>query len=514
MSVSQAVARRRRIGLVAAVALAVALLAAGVARIAGGGPPADEAVRLVPATALVYAHLSTDPGRDEDTRVLERLAGFPAVASAVERISRTVGSGFDPARDVRPWLGDEAAFALLDTRGSRADSLLLLSVRDRPKAEAFLRRAQGSRGTTTHRGVPIQRYPGVSVAFVDGFMAVGQDTAVRAAIDRSQGQGAAFAASVAYRRVADERPEERALDVVIPAEGVRRVLVPAPGALGVAGAVLEHPKLVAVSASLSERDEGLRLDVRQARSAAGGDEFEPAFAEETPEEAAAYLGFAGIDALGALVPAGARDALGSVLADALDSASLDPETDLLAPLDGEVALSLTPGLGAPTLTLIAETSDEARTREALARLQQPVAERLGRPVAPGAPAASFEQRELGDVTAFALDVTPGFELTYAVAGGRLVVSTQSNGVGHVLAERPGLPGTEAFDRAIGDLPDRLEAVVFMDLGKLLALADQAGSTGDPSLDSLRDDLRRLRTVGAVVRREETDSTAELFFEIP
>jgi hypothetical protein len=98
--------------------------------------------------------------------------------------------------------------------------------------------------------------------------------------------------------------------------------------------------------------------------------------------------------------------------------------------------------------------------------------------------------------------------------GRLVVSSQASGVADALADRAGLDESAAFERVMGDLPDRAEAILFLDLGQLLALAEQAGSTGDPTFDALGNDLRRVRNVGAVVEREENDSTAELFLEIP
>jgi hypothetical protein len=504
---------RKRLALVAAAVVVVAAVAAVLVTRGGGAPP-DTAAKLVPAAALAYAHLSTDPEREADRRLLARLASFPSVRALRDRLTTSVGADFDLARDVRPWLGKEVAFALLDTGGRRADSLLLLALGDRAKAEAFIGRAAGSRGTTTYRGVEVRRFAAVSVAFVPGYLAVGQDSAVRAAIDRSQGRGASLAASVVYKRVAADRPDDRALDVVLPAEGVQRVLVPAPGMLGVLGSVLAHERLLSVSASLADEEDGLRLTVRQAKRGGESRDFEPKLLADVPKAASGYLGMAGVDALGAVVPAASRTQLARLLRDALDAASLDLERDLLAPLRGEVAVSVTPGLPVPTVTLVARTADESRTREAMARLQQPVSELLAGPGGSGTPQPAFEQRELGEVPTFSLTVAPGLELAYAVTAGRLIVSTQVNGVGHVLAERASLRDSPGFERAVHELPERAEAVLFLDLGQLLALAEQAGSASDPAFQAVQGDLRKVRVAGAVVQREKTDSTAELFFEIP
>jgi hypothetical protein len=58
----------------------------------------------------------------------------------------------DVARDVRPWLGDEAAVALLAGAG-RPQPLLVAAVRDRERAEAMLERL-GAAPSGRHNGAP------------------------------------------------------------------------------------------------------------------------------------------------------------------------------------------------------------------------------------------------------------------------------------------------------------------------------------------------------------------------
>jgi hypothetical protein len=500
-------------GAVALLALA-ALVVAVVVRASAGGAVEDTAVRLVPADALAYAHLSTDPDREVDQRLLAELDAFPGLRRLRARLSRTVGRDFDLARDVRPWLGDEVGFALLSAVGTRSDSLLLLAVRDRPAADAFLVRAAGALGTTTYRGIPVRRFGPVAVAFIEGFMALGQPPSVRMAIDRSQGRGESLQTTEAYRRATSTRPEDTSLYAMATVQGVQRLLVGAPGALGTLGELLTHPEMDAVGASLVAQEPGLRLQIRQARGGEAPGEFAPRLVEEVPRDAAAYLGLPDLASVGAVLPAETREALGELVAPAARGAALDPQDDLVEPLRGEVALSVTPADPAPVATLVARTVDEDRTREALARLQQPVAEVLSPPPAPGAPPVEFEQRVLGDVPAFSLPVAPGLDLTYAVSGGRLLASTHTNGVGHVLADRPSVREASAYQRVLGRLPARAEAVVFLDLGQLLALLEQAGASDAPAFVAFREDLRRVRAAGAVVEREGDDATAEMFFDTP
>ena len=61
---------------------------------------------------------------------------------------------------------------------------------------------------------------------------------------------------------------------------------------------------------------------------------------------------------------------------------------------------------------------------------------------------------------------------------------------------------------------RVEALAFADLRQLLALGERTGLTLGPGFPAVRDDLGQVRAAGAVVKREESDSTVELFLEIP
>jgi hypothetical protein len=69
---------------------------------------------------------------------------------------------------------------------------------------------------------------------------------------------------------------------------------------------------------------------------------------------------------------------------------------------------------------------------------------------------------------------------------------------------------------VGEVPESAESVLFLDLRQLLALGDETGLTTIPGLATARDDLRRVRAAGAVVRQDPdhpSDTTAELFLTI-
>ena len=102
--------------------IAIAVLALGavvlVASLAGGSddPGGDRAVRLVPRDALVYVHARVEPNSEQWRDAGEVVRKLPTLSRLRRRALRALSRG-DRALDfdasVRPWIGDEAALALL-----------------------------------------------------------------------------------------------------------------------------------------------------------------------------------------------------------------------------------------------------------------------------------------------------------------------------------------------------------------------------------------------------------------
>src|SRR5205085_4285798 len=133
----------------------------------------------------LYLHLSTDPSRDavKDTLDLAaRFPGYPQLRDGALRRLSAASQGVSYQRDVRPWLGKEAALALLNTPGQTAGSLVILAVSDRNKAESFLSRVAGPAGKQSYQGVDISNYGNAAAAFVGSYLVIGQLPGLRSAI--------------------------------------------------------------------------------------------------------------------------------------------------------------------------------------------------------------------------------------------------------------------------------------------------------------------------------------------
>ncbi len=181
--------------------------------------------------------------------------------------------------------------------------------------------------------------------------------------------------------------------------------------------------------------------------------------------------------------------------------------DLLGLFGGEVGLTLTPGLPAPTLTITAATKDEATATKALRKLEAPVA----RILAPGGGAAPTWTRRDGVAS---LRLTAGVELHYAVSDGRVIIATKREGVERAQRRSDRLADSDPWRAVLGNPEKPTTSLVFLDLSQLLRLAEQTGLSDNRSYQAVRDDLTKVRSIGARSSGNADETTAEILFSIP
>lgn len=528
---------RAGVGLLALIVAVVVLISFGGGSGEDSGPPAADAAALVPADALAFLHLSTDGDRAAVQRALELSQRLGAESALRDQLSGLLGGGdgatpVDFDRDVRPWLGAEAALALTDEGRGTAGSLLLLSVTDEEGARDYLARTAGPARRGRYEGTAIASYGNGTVsAFVGGFLAVGQQATVRGAIDRERGaEGArALAEDPDYRRATARLPQERALDAYATVDGVRRLLAPASGLLGLAGTLLDQPGLRATGLSLSAEEHAARVRITTVLDARGRTRpatFTPTLAGSVPADAIAYLGFPGLEraaplllSLGGLGGTGAAGSGAAGLAG--DTAALlsqagrllaadgvDFARDVLPLFGGEVAIVAVEVDGAPQLALLARVGDAGRAAAGLRRLEPAIA-RLFTPAGGAAP--TFSDARAGGVASRRLESGEGFEVDYALSRGTLAVSTSAAALAAVVRPRGAIDGNPDYKAVIHDSQSELTSIVFFDFSQLLSLFEPLGLTSDSGLGA---DLQRIRAVGLTSTGGEAQTTAELTFEIP
>lgn len=528
-----AIARRRiaAVLIVAAVAAIVLFVVVPAAPCGAPGgdscPPEDDAVELVPDDALAYAHADIDPESDQYGEASEFGERLPllsrlAVSSLSAELART-----DFEAEVRPWAGGEVAIAIMPG-ARRLDRVLLVEAADQEKARAFADDVLGPRPSTSDvGGTEVSTGSrGLAAAIVDGFLALGDEDAVRELVDP---EGGTLADSDEVDEVLDELPDERLAYAYLSGEGARALF--ADPALSQFAAFVDPGASSGVGVALSVSDDVLALEARsvldpeRAEASPGFFSALPPFEPELPadvgSEALAYLGLGdpgtSVEALLDLAAADAPDLLRAANRFERDlgrDAGVRVRDEILPLLGSEAALSVqprkaevetvTPGTlepsGVPYVSLIADGVNAERASAALADLQAPVAEALaasGRARVPG-----FETARIAGVDAQSLLVDPDVNLTYAVFDDRLVIATSPIGIEQARAESAGLDSAPAYERVSDDLPERVSAIAYLDLRGLVALGEEIGLATDPGYAGFADDARALEAAIVSVSRED------------
>ena len=448
----------------------------------GGGddapPPAADTAKLVPASALVYVHLSTDADRDATTQALalaQRFPGWAGLRDAAVRQLVAAGRGGANAGEIRPFLGDEAALALTDRGMEVAGSLVMLEVTDAAAANRYLEQGQGAVRESDARGVTVRTFGTLVTAIVDDILVIGQLASVREAIELSTGRGAPLADDPSYRRAMEGMPDDRAADAYVTADGLRRLLAPQGGALGIAGILLDAPGLQATALAASPDGDGMRLRVRRLidRDAQGkvAEGFDPTLAELMPAGVFAFADLRDLSGVAqrflSLAP---RDTEARTLLEAAQKGGA------LKFLRGEVGVGLSAGTATSVLTLVARTDDEAGARRALRSLKEP--------------------------------------LVGEVVDGRVIVSTSRAGLAAARDPDPALADSEIFRKAVGDSGNDVSSLLFLDFTQLLRLGEQTGLRDNRDYLAVAPDLEKIWAVGVSSTAEEGASTSEIHLLIP
>jgi hypothetical protein len=200
-----------------AVLLAALSIAALISVGCGNEEAASSASSLAPASSLIYGEVNLNPEGDQKEAVNTIVSKFPGEGSAGDRLKvlvdkalRDSDTGITYEDDVEPWLGDEAAFFVF---GKQMDqNALLLAADDEDKArEALETSAEGKVTMKTYRDVEYMVDEAEETntgAVFDGFVVLGTEGGVKAAIDTSKGDSP-LADSDDYTGAVDDVSDDR-----------------------------------------------------------------------------------------------------------------------------------------------------------------------------------------------------------------------------------------------------------------------------------------------------------------
>lgn len=542
------ITRRRLVAAVGAVALAFAFGALLIPNLPCSFPggdecaPDDDAIDLAPAGALAYLHMNLDPDTDQAQTAAEVGGRVPMVASqVVGQVTQQLSLGAPVAASSQGWFGGEAAAVILASNG---ETVTLIETDDADAAVQYAESiASGVPDKGTYRDTEISEDErGAASAVVGDFLVLGTGEGVREVVDVAT--DAEGAESLADDPVATEAlealPEHRFAEAYLAKDGLDILVTAGKGTLSTLEPLVDAGAARGAAASVSASDNGFAFATRSVldpeRSKvepgffAAFDEFEPELPSELPPDSLAYLGLGQpkdtIDAL--LRQATVRaPGIAAGFADLLEtlqgSAQVDVQRDFVEALGGEAAfavvprparsgeeqdddedagvITLSPSENAtPYLEFLGDDVDEERAREALAKLQGPIA----RAVDPDLGAPVFDERDFGDLEAQILRISPVAQILYATYRSKLVIANDPAALDWLAIEHDdgNLEESDRYSETVEELPDEPALLAYMDVRGLLAFAEGSGLGEDPAYATFAPDLGRLASIGLTVNRDD------------
>ncbi len=163
----------------------------------------------------------------------------------------------------------------------------------------------------------------------------------------------------------------------------------------------------------------------------------------------------------------------------------------------------------PYASFVADEVDEKHASDVLGRLEDPVSKALSRPA--GGNKRVFSNERIDGVDAHSLKLSPNVDLTYGLVDGKLVISTDPAGVGQVAKGSTHLDDSTLFQDATNGFPSAVSTLLYLNLGRLIKLAEQQGLAEDPGYALFASDIRKLRSLGVAVERgpDAIDTQARL-----
>jgi hypothetical protein len=440
-----------------------------------GGAGSDPA-GLVPATAPLYAE-ATLAGDSKEQADAE---------AALAKILRTtdprgdLAQAFDRAhvnfaRDVEPWLGDRVGAAALSF-GRRGDKVVVAASRDDDAARAALARLAPNGAARSYRGVDYRVDPqrGKAAGVVDGFVVLGTENGLKAAIDASKGSSLAESDSLKDAR-AKVRAERSGFLYVDVAGVLRQALAGSGGGAAQLAPFVEPVSLAlpkTIAAALDAEPGLLRLD-----SATFGNGGAPSSGASGADALAALPGDAwlgvGVGEVGQTVN-GFLDrvsqkggiagvGLQALLGQAQQGLGLDIRRDLLGWM-GDAGIYVAGTSDADRRAALAIASKDPAAAQRAVRALEQLAKRSGdvRELSVAGVDAGFAvRRDRGDD-----------ELLVASAGNRFVVALGRRALTEALASGGARLGdAPAFRDAAAKLGGGVRPSFFVDVERLTTLLD-------------------------------------------
>jgi hypothetical protein len=473
-------------------ALTAAAVGCGGGSSAGAGEPFGVGARAIPAHPLAFADVNLDRGSAawKNAEALgARFPGWKKLTRQVQHELSTSSDGTSFAKDIQPWLGDEAAISVTGVNVTDAanpvDVAAYVAVTDDGKLKQVIENGKHTRSAGTYRGMALYRdgrSSGMVAAAGDGALLLSNNLpTLRAEVDAWKG-GPSLADDPQFAGAMALLPKDSLVRGYLDGRRLASLisLAALSGLGGPATPTVPPAQLQkmakalrdagAITASFGADANGLRLtfnvvpgEGHALPKALAGANAAPALMGDVPQSAFAYFGLHahGADAFGASNPS---------FKQLQQVTGLDFAHDVAPLLTGDVAGYAGPGLPFSGALLLAPKNPDAAAA-AMARLTAFVAKQQ-----PGLKFRWLPGRR-GQVTTLG----QGMRLGWWRTGDVIAISNDPQAGG---PQTPNLAQSAAFKTLAeqAGMPDQVAGLAYVDVAGILHVVPM-GAT-DPNVEHL------------------------------
>lgn len=483
---------RRRIGvvglgsLIAAIAVALALVSDRSARPGG-------AARLVPADALAYVQVDTDPAASEVHGATAFAKGLPMLSGQVvtrleSPLDAIAAAGLSPGGNRPGWVGDQAAVAWLGGTYPPA-TVQFIAVANQKGADAFARRLTGDQTGTPYRGMTLRTGRRGTAAITANFLVFGPLREVKLVIDTAIGDSDSLSGAGDFDAATGALPGGSLAEAYLSPAGITALAGPG-SSLSFLGPLARGSAVTNLALSLTASSSSLELTART--SLGSGHAGRPSLADlrtfeaTLPQRLAAdSLAYVGVGPGGRAAPQ-ALAGLGG-----LGSAVRTAFVALVPGQSASALRRLVPAFGHET-ALVVQNGPKQRGSVLVPPALGLVSTGVDPNVAKAALASKRAKRLAG-----------------LVSGKTLQVGSDAPELKNLTNPHGSLDTTAGFSNALAGFSTEPSLEAYLDLESLVPLFEAAGLAENPAYASFAPEVRRLRGLGVAVTSDTTSITAQV-----
>lgn len=546
--------RRSRVVAPIAVSMtALALIAAGCGgsekKDAPAAAPAGVA-NYIPASALMYAEISTD-FKGAQWQQLDTLAKtFPAYPEMRKQIDEELNSGdvkFET--DVKPLLGERAAIGVLDIPTDKATAMATSSVPADPnalasaadegrfvmavelaegkEADAEKVLAKSVKGAAPTKDGDLTIYTEDKKSFatvVPGAILFGTSVAdLKAAVAaKNAGGGSTIAGNARYTDTIGKLPDQMFAQGYVDLGAIMQKQVAANPQLQAQAKAFETYKDMRMATSAAAETEGVRVKgvTVGGPEAPEGTSFTPSLNAKVPSTALVYMGFQNLQAqvgqsLEQYAASGANPQMveqANAVSGQLQSMLGVSLEDLKAITTKEHALVVTGGAPYPNVALALQVDDGARATKTLDALRTASPALLSQANLPNRNAQWGQVPLEGGVTGWQLPVSDSGSVVYGVDGNLALIGSSPAVLKQIQRPASPLSTSEPYTKALSGMPEQVTSVLWVNVGEAVRFGEAMGAFKDPEGQKAVANLRRVASISGWTTGGK-DQTFEVFVRL-